>query len=125
MLRLLKNFLGIALFYDHAIRNEDDTIRNITSKLHFMRHYYHRTSFIGQVSHHFENLTYQFGIKRGGWLIKEKRSWLHGKSASYSHTLLLSTRELIMVDVALLFEADIDNQLIPNRHRLSLKQLAN
>src|SRR5207245_6554634 len=68
---ILKYFLRIALFYDHTIGDKDDTIRNITRELHFMRHYYHRTSFIGQVPHDFENLAHQFRIERGGWFIKE------------------------------------------------------
>src|SRR6266566_6974745 len=106
MLGLLKYFLGIALFYNHAIGNKDNTIGNITRELHFMRHYYHRTSFIGQVPHDFENFAHQFWIERGGWLVEEERSRLHSQGTRYSNTLFLSTREAVGIGIAFFCKTD-------------------
>src|SRR5258708_22770328 len=93
MFGMLKYFHGVALFYNRAIREEDNTIRNITRKLHLMRYYYHRSSFIGHDPHHLDDLAHQFRLQRGGWFIEDQRSGLRSNSTRYIYALFLSPRE--------------------------------
>jgi len=70
-LRVVKELVGRASFYDLSVVHEQDPVGYLTGKAHLMGDDAHGHPLPGQLNHDVKHLTDHFGIQGAGGLIKE------------------------------------------------------
>ena len=94
---MVDDLVGIALFHDHAAIHEDHLVRHIPGKGHLMGHNDHCGFLLRQVPDHPQHFAGKLGIQSGGGLVKAKDVRVQRQGTGNSHTLLLTTRELMRI----------------------------
>jgi len=71
--------------------DEDNAVRNLACKAHFMGDHHHRHALIGQRPHDRQYFTNELWVECRSWLIKEDRARLHRQCAGDGDPLLLAS----------------------------------
>ena len=61
---MVDDLMGIALLYNKALIHEDQLVRNIPGKAHFVRHNHHRALFLRQLADCVQDFAHQLWIQR-------------------------------------------------------------
>ncbi len=109
---LRKESLGGPLFNDPSLIHEDDPVRNLLCKTHFVRDDHHRHALPSQVSHDFEDFVDHFRIQCGSGFVKEHDFRLHRQRPGNGHPLLLASGELGRIAMDLFRNSDLGHQVV-------------
>ena len=73
---------------------EGDIIGHLLCESHLVCDDDHGHTLVGEFRHHVQHFVDEFGIQRGGRLVKEHDLWIHGEGARNGNALLLPARKL-------------------------------
>lgn len=97
--------LGCILKDFPADVHEDDTVRNLAGKAHFVRHHHHGHALRSESDHNIEHFAYHLRIESRCRLVEKHDDWIHRQGARNGDTLLLAARQLSRELVLVLDEA--------------------
>ena len=106
MARVAEDVLGLALFDDAAAVHEDDAVGYLAGEGHLVSDDDHRHPIRGQLAHHREDLTDEFGVQSRGRLVEEHELGLHGQRSGDGDPLLLTAGQVPRIGAAAVPEAD-------------------
>ncbi len=99
------------VFDDFAVVHENDAMRDLAGKTHFMGHHHHGHALAGEVDHHVKHFADHFRIERRGRLVEQHRDRIHRQRARNRDALLLAAGQFGGIFAGMVLQPDAVEQL--------------
>src|SRR5690625_3869175 len=107
VLRVGQHIDGWPLFDDHTAVHEHQAVAHLTGETHLVGDHHHRHAFVGELPHHGEHVTHEFGVERARRLVEEHHVRIHRQRTRDRDALLLTSRQMRRVRPLLVGHADL------------------